>query len=489
MLNSSLDAILHDARFLIPEMVFAGILVMVILLDLIFRRAFYKLLPAALSIVLLGSILYWTAKAGATPPPQPLFFHSLLFNAQSVYFKILFDLATLILFLYGMVGRASGGSHRFYKKTEFYCIVWVLLIGLHLLAMASSLLTVYLAFEMVSIGGYLLAAFGFNSRSAEASVKYLLFGAVSSGIMLYGMSLLYGLTGTLTFPGVFHGQQAMTLIALLITFAGIFFKIAASPFHLWSPDVYEGIPAPLSAYFSIAPKAGGFVLLMNVLAVNFENALTQKLSLFLAFIAIITIAVGNFSALWQQNAKRMLAYSSIAHTGFALGGLAVLSPSGAQACLYYLAIYLFMNFAAFLMVDFLAEQLGSEDVNKFKGLGMQVPLIGVIFVFIMIALTGLPPTAGFYAKFFVFSAMWESYSLSSNSIFLLLFIFGLFNTVVSLVYYLKIPYLMFFKAPGSGIPIQSTFLTNTFFCLLAVPLLVLFLKPDLLFAYINFVFK
>jgi NADH-quinone oxidoreductase subunit N len=486
-----LESILRNSGSLIPEIFISGVLLATILFDLIFKNTFIKLLPALFCMTLMGTMASVIVQFQTIDAPLHLFFNSLLLDKKALYFKILFDVATLVFIAYGFLKPSHGNAHTFYRKTEFYVVLSGILLGLHLLSMASSLLTAYLALEMISIGGYILATFGFNKTSAEAGIKYLLFGAVSSAMMLYGMSWLYGMTGSLDFPEVFVTAGPLGIIVLMLTLAGVFFKIAAAPFHLWAPDVYEGIPAPLAAYFSIAPKAAGFALLINMLrSFSGQSLLTSgSLGTCLAVIAMATIAIGNFSALWQNNAKRLLAYSSIAHTGFALTGLVVLSGTGTEACLYYLGIYLFMNFTAFLMVDFLSESIGSEDVNKFKGLGMQVPLLGVIFVFTMIALTGLPPTAGFYAKVLVFSVLWESYSLTAHPIFLLLFIFGLFNTVISLFYYLKIPYLMFFKNSEAGARISSSFATNTFFGLLAAPLLVLFLKPDLLLEYINNLFK
>lgn len=488
-LTDQLKSISADFQYLLPEILLTVFLLLNVLFDLLFKDKFVKRLPVIflMQTSLLLSICYFQFPGGIAP--KTLYSGFLLLDRQAVYFKMMFHLAAFILVAYSFV--APKQKHAFYSTVEFYVILSGMLLGLHVLAMASGLLSAYLGLEMVSIAAYLLATFGFDKKSAEAGIKYLLFGAVVSGIMLYGMSWMYGMTGTLEFSKMTFSPGIAIMIAFFLTLAGVMFKIAAAPFHLWSPDVYEGVPAPLVAFFSIAPKAGGFALLVHFLdALAGKNeALAASLSLFLSVIALVSITIGNFSALWQNNAKRMLAYSSIAHTGFVLIGMLVLSETGTKAAFYYLGVYLFMNFGAFLLVDFLAESVGSEDVNKFKGLGMQVPLLGVIFVLIMIALTGLPPTAGFYAKFFVFSALWESYSLSANSIFLLLFVFGLFNTVISLFYYLKIPYLMFFKKAEHGIAVSSSLGTNIFFCLLVAPLLALFLKPEVLLNYMNYLFK
>jgi NADH-quinone oxidoreductase subunit N len=203
------------------------------------------------------------------------------------------------------------------------------------------------------------------------------------------------------------------------------------------------------------------------------------LTYLISILSIVTMTIGNFSALVQNNLRRMLAYSSIGHAGFLLMALLAAKDLGLTAILFYLTTYVFMNFTAFVLVDVSGDKTGSYDVNNFKGLGLKMPFLGVIFVLTMISLTGLPPTAGFYAKLFVFSALWETYQATGNSFFIVLLLFGLFNTVISLFYYLRIPYFMYFKKEESGSILTSEpILVYTFIALISLPLIILFFNPN-----------
>jgi NADH-quinone oxidoreductase subunit N len=481
-----LERIIEDFKYLIPEGVICLIILVCLLVNVLIPSVKSGVLPVFFIIaqLLLLCILLEYTPAGS----KVIFSGMLTLDKTALFFKLFFSLATIVLVSYALFQPVK---EKFYSTHEFYIVLAGILLGLYLLSMSSGLLMMYIALELVSLGAYIISTFGFNGKSIESGLKYLLFGAVSSGIMLYGISLIYGLSGTLDFSGIALNGSPLMMVAFLLTLSGVLFKISGAPFHIWVPDVYEGTPAPVAAYFSIALKAAGFVLLFRLCGslVKTNAFFTSPLVLILVIITVVTITAGNFSALWQNNPKRMLAYSSVAHTGFILSGMLTFSTTGFTASLYYLVVYLFMNFAAFLLVEFLTKLTGSEDVNKFKGLGMQVPVLGAIFVFIMIALTGLPPTAGFYAKFFVFSALWEAFSLTSNYIFLGLFVFGLLNTVISLFYYLKVPYLLFFKKPAAELSVSSSTAMNVFFIVLTAPLLVLFLKPELLLNYINYLFK
>jgi NADH-quinone oxidoreductase subunit N len=254
--------------------------------------------------------------------------------------------------------------------------------------------------------------------------------------------------------------------------------MAAVPMHIWVPDVYQTAPTPAVALFSVVPKVASLIVIFKIIslfATQFEF-----IGLILIVISMISMAVGNFSAIWQNDAKRMLGYSSIAHTGFLLVAIIANSVTGAQAFIYYAVVYLIMNFAAFLAVIAIEKQFATTDMRQYAGLGKYMPWMSVLVVVIMISLTGLPPTAGFTAKLLVFSSLWEAYSVSQNGMLLALFIFGLLNTVVALVYYLKIPYYLFFKetdalpgnVPASGV------MMNLLGTILVLLLLLLFFKPD-----------
>lgn len=478
ILGEKLDGITQGFSYILPELVIAISAIVVIIADLL---PLNKKILSYLSIAGIFSSLYFSLNQIHT---EAFVFSGFFYLISSVvFFKVIFAVSALIFIAFSLTASLPEA-----QKGEYYAVTLVLLLGLNMMSMAANFLAVYLSIETVSICSYILAAFNPRKSSAEAGMKYILFGAFSSGIMLYGISLMYGITQTLNFHEVFFTEKLLSaspylsILALIFILSGFLFKITAFPFHAWVPDVYEGVTTPVAAFFSVAPKAAGLALLMNFLmAIKAQNIIFNEFKTdlveIMAVLAIITLTVGNFAALWQNNAKRLLAYSSIGHAGFMLSGLIVLSDQGRISVFFYLVIYLFMNFAAFMLVNKMSEKAGSEDVRNFKGLGIKLPYLGFIFVLVMVALTGLPPTAGFYAKFLVFSAVLEAYQATGKEILLVLFVFGLLNTAVALYYYLKIPYLMFFRKAEKEVADgdNSSLVFISFLCL---PLIVLFFKPD-----------
>ncbi|MDH5365993.1 MAG: NADH-quinone oxidoreductase subunit N [Cyclobacteriaceae bacterium] len=400
------------------------------------------------------------------------------------YFSNLGEFMKLVLLFAGVlfIVFSLTQTHQTKKAGEYYIIFNGLLIGALLIAKSTNLLVIYLGIEMMSISAYVLSAFSFNKNSAEASLKYLLFGAVSSAFMLFGMSLLYGFTQTLNINDfeLLHTVKVIgdlpIKLAVFMTMFGFLFKIAATPMHIWSPDVYEATPTFVVAAFSVIPKLAVFVLLFNIAD---KFLVFPEVELLLQFTAILSLTIGNFAALWQKNAKRMLAYSSIAHTGFLL----IAFFANMQSFVFYGLVYLIMNFAVFGLVKVVEQKFSITDIEQYIGLGKKIPLIGVLFVVALISLTGLPPTAGFTAKILVFSGIWEKYLTNHNPVYLSLFVFGLFNTVVSLFYYLKIPYFMFIKKSNEVILNEhksSTVLTYLIGSLVFVLILCFFLPNSLM---------
>ncbi|MFL5728902.1 MAG: NADH-quinone oxidoreductase subunit N [Cytophagaceae bacterium] len=486
MLNQKLRLILESLQYLGPEIILALLFLLIILFDLLLKEKSASVSP-------------WIALAGLCFALFTVCFQSLqgislgngLFIGKVLVFKSLFLIAGILTVF---LSEISTGFNQTKKgRGEYYAILVAIILGLHMMSMASNMLIMYLSIELVSIGSYVLAVYNFDRKSAEAGLKYILYGAFASGIMLFGFSLLYTLTGSLEFSGILNAMEnapsVLLLIASVMALGGLFFKIAAAPFHVWAPDVYEGAPVPVVAFFSVAPKAAGFSLLFSFFGVlyqgNVRTGSNIDYSLILGIVVMASLSIGNFSALLQNNIKRMLAYSSIAHAGFILTGLLAISHNGLNSVLFYLCIYLFMNFGAFIMVEILSDLTGSEDVRKFKGLGLKFPFIGAIFVLILISLTGLPPTAGFFAKFFVFSALWDAYQSSGNQILIIVFVFGILNTVISLFYYLKIPYYMYFKNGDHIVEKYPGKWAGILVSLVTVPLIVFFFRPDWLLNLIN----
>jgi len=351
-------------------------------------------------------------------------------------------------------------------RTEFFVCLLGAVLGACLTAAANDLAMLYIAIETLSIGGYLLAGFRKTSpQGSEAALKYVIFGAVSSGAMLYGMSLLYGFAGTTTLttpPGAdFASLQAAAgsaarepafLVAIVLVFAGLAYKVAAAPFQFWCPDVYEGAPTSVAAFLAVASKGAGFAAILRFVgAVTAGGSplpdiagLADEVRVFLLFMALVTMTVGNVAALRQRNAKRLLAYSAIAHAGYLLLGVAVTSSAGATAVVFYMAVYLFMTLGAFYMVGVVERETGRLDLDAFEGLGFRAPLFAVCMAVALIGLTGLPPTAGFVGKFFLLKEVFAFGGAHDSQLFFWGGVVALLNTVVSLGYYarfLKVMYL------------------------------------------------
>ncbi len=330
---------------------------------------------------------------------------------------------------------------------ELYPIILFTTVGMMLMASGTDLMTLFLGLELMSISLYILAGFNrANVKSNEAGMKYFLLGAFSTGFLLYGMALIYGVTGTTRVAQIAQivsgmpsaSGNTMLLIGMFLMLVGFLFKIAAAPFHMWTPDVYEGAPTPMTAFMSAGPKAAGFAALLRLLLVAFP-AMKPEWSDLLWILAVLTMTIGNFSALRQDNIKRMLAYSSIAHAGYALVGLTAANSTGTSGILFYMLSYAFMNIGAFAVIILVGKK-GEPNgtVMDFAGLGRKHPLLAVTMSLFLFSLAGMPPTAGFIGKFYLFSgAIQEGY--------IWLAIIGVMNSAASVYYYLRVMVFMYFK--------------------------------------------
>jgi NADH-quinone oxidoreductase subunit N len=339
-----------------------------------------------------------------------------------------------------------------------------MMIGLFLMPASTDLIMMYLSLELVSIAGYVMAGISKDTpHGPEASLKYILFGALSSGLMLYGFSLLYGITGTTQIiairqvlalnPATHAGMNLYLLwLAAALVLAGLCYKISAVPFHFWTPDVYVGAPNPVAALLSVASKAGGFAVLLRFLIFVFPVGGKEGLPLInwpvmIAAISVITMTVGNLAALLQSNLRRLLAYSSIAHAGYMLAGVAVNGYSGAVAIMIYLATYLFMQLGAFYCVMLIENKIGSEEIDDYRGIGPQMPLVASALVLFLVSLTGIPLTAGFIGKFYLFTALITPNPVTHDAPWLWLAVAGIVNSIISLYYYLRVAGALFLKRP------------------------------------------
>lgn len=436
---------LNSLVFFWPELLLSVTILTAILADLFYsKKDSFKVVYWSLG----GMFLTYVAIRLQDIEPTSLFMGTVAHDPFSQFFKILILISTAIVMLMSLVS----GELKKYRMGEYFSIMTIMTFGLFLMTSSIDILMVYLSIEIVSIMSFFLAGYlKRNSLSNEASLKYVIYGAFSSGIMLYGLSILFGLTGSTNF---FEMQKAISLLgtdsnlALVLStvfiLVGFGYKISAVPFHFWTPDVYEGSPSTITAYLSIAPKAAGFALMLRFfnqvfgdMSIDISTSWSAINDLpwpeLIAVLSAATMTVGNLVAIQQNNVKRMLAYSSIAHAGYMMMAIPMMSNSSIEGVMMYLIMYLFMNLGAFFVVIYVKDQIGGEDYNSFDGLGWKMPYVAIPMTLFMVALTGLPPTAGFVGKFYIFAAVIES-----GSRFYWLAFVGVINSVISLYYYIRV---------------------------------------------------
>lgn len=456
-LPGSLSNVLGSIPYFMPEIYLAVLFILVLVTDLLFGKnseRLCKIIACAgiLLVILQDYQQIQLLSANGQANGRFLFSGMLFYSRATISFKFIIDALAFILLLYfNWDDRLSAHPKGL---SDLYSIAIGSVFGLHLMLMAINLLSIYLAIEMVSIASYLMVAYrSENAFSTEAGLKYVLFGAASSAMMLYGISLLYSFSGELNlFSGNFlHSLLLVNPVAvsfaLVLVLVGIGFKLSFIPIHFWVPDVYQGAATPVTAWLSTVPKIAAFALLINFLTpfIFFTNQTIIDFRLVLSVIGIITMIAGNFAAVLQNNVKRMLAYSSIGHTGFALMAIVTFTSTGISAVIYYLAVYGIANIGALALATYFTNVTGAEDIDSYKGLGHKYPVASICFVIVLISLTGLPVTAGFTGKLLVFSAVYSAYQADHDIWLMLLMITGALTTVVSLFYYIKIPLNLFLK--------------------------------------------
>lgn len=481
-LNEVLEIIRTSFTLIVPE-VLLTIAVLTLVVGALFRgipTAFYH------ATTLIYFILSFTFLLFSWPNESVALFGGMIkSDGFSAYLRLLIDLSGILTVLMSWRNRSIRNI------PEYYALILTVALGAHLLVMSSNLVMVFISLELISISSYILTAFAFSPAGAEGSQKYFLFGSVASAVMLYGFTFLYGLSGTFDFTSgdfasaIIENQSVLFVVAASMALAGFLYKMAAAPLHPWAPDVYEAAPMPVVAFFSSVPKlAGTGILIKFVLALNLFGQSGVAWQYIVCLVSILSLAVGNFSALWQKRPKRLMAYSSIAQSGFLLVGIAAFLPSGISFMLFYASIYVLVNFLVFIYLQ-LFEDAGVSTLESFAGTGRTLvwPSLGLLVG--LISLTGLPPTAGFTAKLLIFSSVWESYQISKSPILIWLLSFGLLNTVIALFYYLRIPFYSFIKSTENPLKTTDQSFENTLGALLVCLVILLFFNPDLLMRWIN----
>ncbi len=480
-----LENLFKDMSLIVPEIIVSATLLLIVLFDLVYSKD-KTIIPYIGLIGLFAALYYSISNIGFQSHAFIISntgneFGLLTIDAFGSYFRIIILITSILIIFFS---KASSEINAIFDRSgEYYTLLFGMILGMMFMVSASDLIMLYISVELLSLSSYVLAGFTkLRDRNSEAALKYLIYGAASSGLMLFGISIIYGLTGatnlfvindTLQFADV---NSLAYSFGLILIFAGIGFKISAAPFHFWTPDVYEGAPISITAFLSVASKAAGFALLIRFIKSTFliNNVEGTWILLqgfdwqtFIIIISILTMTLGNFAAIWQDNIKRMLAYSSIAHAGYMLLGIAVLSDQGLLAVMIYFLVYLLMNIGSFYIVMIIANQIGSEDINDYNKLGYASPFLGVSLTIFLISLTGLPPTAGFISKLYIFIALVDSQMIAVAVIALL-------NSVVSLYYYIRVLKHMFISEAEGEVPQIKTSANDIVFVLiLLIPTLVL----------------
>ena len=429
---------LSSLSYYIPELIIISAILLIIILDIIPSTKPYTFNLALASII--ASAFFLCQNHGES---HSLFMGMIALDPFSHYFKYIFLFATFSIILISRFDRQLDKKYA----SEYNCLLLIVLLGLFLMSSSVNLLMIYLSIELVSIPSYILAGMLKNDKeSNEASLKYVIFGSLASGLMLFGLSILYGITGSTDISGISGALQIIEFpltiyFPLILILAGFGYKISMVPFHFWTPDVYEGAPTPITAFLSVGPKAAGFAILIRIFYTMFtvggisEGAVTLNGINWPALIAVasaITMTLGNLLAIQQKDVKRLLAYSSISHVGFMLMAFVFISPEAVRAIMLYLFIYLFMNLSAFYMAIFASNKLNAHVIDDWKGMGRINPILSAFMVLSLLSLTGLPPTAGFVGKVYVFAELFK------HQQFYWLAVVAILNSVVSLYYYFSI---------------------------------------------------
>jgi NADH-quinone oxidoreductase subunit N len=434
-----------DFYYILPEIVLTAGALLVLIADVALPKAQRGAL-AWVTLLALGATAVSLAPFTSTRVEVA---HGLIAVDQfALFFKVVFLFAAAITVLMSVRYLAVEGA----SPGEYYFLILCATLGMFVMAGGIDLITIFIGLETMAVSFYILAGFiKPNQRSNEAAVKYFLLGAFSLGILLYGMSLMYGLSGTTNLRVMatqFTGQERdpRLVLAVILVVAGVGFKIAAVPFHMWAPDVYEGAPTPITAFLSVGSKAASFAMLIRIFVEGLP-AMNADWRLLFEVLAIVTMTVGNVAAVTQSNVKRMLAYSSIAHAGYVLIGIVAWSPTnprGITATLIYLMVYSFMQLGAFAVIVLLRRQdVVGDELKDFSGLHVRNPFAAFAMLLFMLSLGGIPPTAGFMGKFWLFSAAIDAH-------YYWLAVIGVLNSAISLYYYIRIVVFMYLKKEAIG---------------------------------------
>src|SRR5580704_9192954 len=455
----------------LPEMALAGAAMMLLLIG-VFRAEDSARLVSWLGVLVLIGILVLAARFDSSK--QVAFYGMFVTDPFALFMKALLLIGSAVSIV--MAIRFNEEHHI--ARFEFPVLVLLAATGMMVMVSANDLITLYLGLELQSLALYVLASFDRDSvRSSEAGLKYFVLGALSSGMLLYGASMVYGFTGTTSFVELAKlltggaTPSAGLVIGIVFVIVGLAFKVSAVPFHMWVPDVYEGAPTPITAFFAVAPKMAAIALFMRFLIEPFGAMLAEWRQV-IVFLSIASMVLGAVAAIAQSNIKRLMAYSSIGHIGYALIGLAAASPAGIRGVLVYMAIYLFMNVGTFAVILCMRQQGRMlEGINDLAGLSRSQPGLALALAIFMFAMAGIPPTAGFFSKLYIFLAAIDAHLTG-------LAIIGVVTSVVGAFYYVRVVKVMYFDEPAAAFDHPIHVELKAVLVVAAVVTLFFFLLPD-----------
>ena len=460
--------------YILPEL-FLSLSIMILLMIGVFAKKSFKLV----NILTIASLFFGIVLLTNQPEQVIKIFNgSYIIDKFSIYLKILTLLFSLLILLLSKDYLKINNI----DKIEYPIIILASVLGMIIMISSYDLIIFYLGLELQSLCLYILASFKRNEeKSTEAGLKYFVLSALASGILLYGSSLIYGFTGSTNFEIILNNidkSNTGAVFGIVFIIVGLAFKISAVPFHMWTPDVYEGSPTSVTSFFALAPKIAALAVIIRFMYVPFFNLIIQWQTI-IVFLSIASMVFGAVAAIGQSNIKRLMAYSSIGHMGYALAGVATGTTGGMQSSIIYLTIYLIMNFGFFGCILMMRrESIFYENINDLSGLSKNHPVLALSFLILLFSLAGIPPLAGFFAKFYIFMSVIESNMY-------ILAIIGLLATVISAFYYLRIIKIIYFDKPKKPFDISSDLSVKIPLTVSTLIILLYFIYPSLLLNTVN----
>jgi len=455
--------------YILPEL-FLSLSLMSILMIGVFIKKSFKLVNLLTILTLIFTIVLVLNQPSEI---IKIFSESYIIDKLSIFMKVL----TLLFCLFVLISSRDYLKSNYIDKIEYPIIILASILGMILMISSYDLIVFYLGLELQSLSLYILASFKRDEeRSTEAGLKYFILSALASGLLLYGCSLIYGFTGSTNFEIISQNlgeSNTGAVFGIVFIIVGLAFKVSAVPFHMWTPDVYEGSPTSVTSFFAIVPKIAALSVFIRFMYVPFLNVLDQW-QMIIVFLSVASMILGAVAAIGQNNIKRLMAYSSIGHMGYALAGLATGTNSGIQSTLIYLTIYLVMNLGAFGCIFMMKrENIFYENINELSGMSKNHPILALSFLIILFSLAGIPPLAGFFAKFYIFTSVIESkmYALA---------IIGLVTTVISAFYYLRVIKIIYFDKPKKAFDLNYDLGLKISLAISSLLVLTYFIYPSLL---------